>query len=131
MKLLTTLAGVLFLSSALAATEHYQIDSKIFVGGKLVSAPRLVTNPNEAAEIKQVSDDKKETLMIKVVASDVTNEHVSNGILMKFDVSYTANGKTINSSPQILANSGEPASIEVTALDGKPAMKLEVTANRK
>lgn len=131
MKALVFVVTILSSPLVFATVQHYQIDSKIFVDGKLVSSPRVITNANEVAEISQVSENSKNELRMRVVASDMTNEHVKDGILMKFDVSYTINGRTIKSSPQILAKTGQPASIEVGDETGKPAMKIELTATRK
>lgn len=131
MKFLILIVAIFNSQFASAAPQHYQIESKIFVDGKLISSPRVISNSNEPAEITQNSENPKSQLRMKVVASDLTNENVKNGILMKFDVSYFANGRTIKSSPQILAKAGELSSIEVGSDDGMPAMKIEVTASRK
>ena len=128
MKALVFVIAMLAAPIAFATAQQYQLDSKVFVNGKLISSPRLTTNANESAEITQHSDIPISDLRMKVIASDMTNENVKNGILMKFDVSYLVNGRTIKSTPQILAKAGEPATIEVG--DKGSTMKIEVTATR-
>lgn len=129
MKALFFLIALVTAPIAFAATQHYQLDSKVFVDGKLISSPRLTVYANEAAEIKQHLDSPASELRMKVIASDVTNENVQNGILMKFDVSYLTGGRTIKSSPQIIAKAGEPATIEVG--NKERTVKIEVIATRK
>lgn len=104
--------------------------TQVYVDGALISSPKIISNSGETAKITQVSENPHRELSVKVVATEAPSSS-ANAILMKFDVSYVANGKTVKASPQIIARAGEPASIEVGPVAGKPEMKLTVTATRQ
>ena len=128
MKLLVLFFAFLTSLFSFAATQSYQITTKFFVDGKLVSSPRITTLPGEAAEVSQHSDDSPDNIKIKVIATDLSNDKVKDGILMKFDIVYQNGARILKASPEILAASGSDA--DITIGDKKGEIQLKVTAIR-
>lgn len=126
MKGMIALALVFVASTSFAATRAFDIKAQLFIDGKNVSSPRIVTNANEKASISQ-TDENGET-RITVIATD---DLKSGGILMKFTVSQGAPGHLkLISQPQILSRAGETAEIAVGENGQPEKMRLKVVATR-
>lgn len=117
-------------SVTFASTKHFRIAAEIYVDGKLVSTPRVVTNADESAEINSVSENPHQELKLKVVASDDTTK-VRDGIRMKFDVEYFDGFKTVKSSPKIVAKPGSESTIYVGNSKLAQGVEMKFVATRE
>lgn len=135
MKFICMSIALLISATSFAASTPtvYRINSQVFVDGTLVASPRIVTLANQAAEVKQASDDDNKPAMVrvKVVPSDAQHEKIKDGILMNFEVEYVAGSRKIKSSPQILAKPGSEAIISLGQAQGHEELLLKVTAHRE
>lgn len=129
--ILTFLAITVSCSIVFAAPTKYRIESQLFINGKLISSPRMTTNKGLPAEVSQVSEDSKEKMNMKVIVSDLSNEKIKDGILMKFDIEYSRGDQTIRSSPEILAKSGSEAMVSVGKTQTQEEVTLKVIATRE
>ncbi len=91
----------------------------------------MTTNKGLPAEVSQVSEDSKEKMNMKVIVSDLSNEKIKDGILMKFDIEYSRGDQTIRSSPEILAKSGSEAMVSVGKTQTQEEVTLKVIATRE
>lgn len=130
MKVIIWFTLSLFAATALAAPHQYKIETQIFIDGKIVSSPKVITLENKAAEMTQVSENPYKQLKMKVIASENSANKIKDGISMKFDIDYITEGKTIQSSPHILVQSGKEAIITVGDKNGT-RIELKVTATRE
>jgi hypothetical protein len=113
MRLLFTFL-LLFLAplAASAATTEYDIQAQLFVEGKLVASPRLLTVPGEPAELSQMTDTSKDKIRIRIIATDDSHK-IENGIALKFEIYYRKGKKIVESSPEITAKPGEQNTLDI------------------
>ncbi len=108
---------------------QYLVSSKIYINGELISSNRIATLENFSSGISETSEDpKRKFFQMKVVASEISNEKIKDGILLKYDIEYLSGKRTISSKPQIIAKAGTEATIEIS---GKDKIELKVTATRE
>ncbi|MGE0528098.1 MAG: hypothetical protein AB7G93_01540 [Bdellovibrionales bacterium] len=128
MRRLAWILGLWALPVAAASNSFYLIEAKLFVDGQLISSPRISLLAGEPSEISTRSEDQ--TLMMRVVAEERA-EDVSSHVFLKFDIEYTADGRRVRSSPQLLAKAGSQATISVGGADGREAFRMDVTATKQ
>ena len=116
-----------------AAPTQYRINSQVYIDGKLVSSPKIITMANETAEIRQTTDNTEgaSDIRVRVTPSEFQNDAIPDGILMKFEVEYKAGNRVVKSSPQIIARSGSEAEVTVGRTPGQDDLKLKVTATQE
>ena len=122
--------------TAAAASNAYMISAQIFINDKLVKSPRIVTLAGEPAEISQVSEktnsNESQKFRMKVVATEVNNETIQDGILMKFEVESVTDTHTFKSTPQVLTKAGSEATISIgDTTTSKDKMFMKVIATRQ
>ena len=123
--------AALFSFTTFASTNHYHINAKIFIDGKLVASPHIVTLENEEAEINQVSENPHKEMKMRVIASDTGNEQVKDDILMKFHVQYLSDTRIVESNPQVLAKAGSEATIRIGDRQGDRDIQMKVVVSRE
>ncbi len=97
-----------------ASAQQFQLETKIFIDGQLVSSPRLVVMSGETSEIAQISEKPYSKMAMKVLATDLGGYGDASDVMMSFDLEYVnQEGRHVRTSPRILARAGEPASIQV------------------
>lgn len=131
MNVLSFVMGLFMTLAAFAAPTTYHIHSQVFIDGKLISSPRIVTLAGEAAEITQTGDNQTDKFSLKVTPENISNNEIKDGILMKFDIEYTYGSRSIKSSPQVITKSGSEASVSIGKIQGKEEVLLKVTATRE
>lgn len=127
--LIFSLTGCVIVSKEAVEIEEpakYLVNSKIYINGKLISSNRIMTLEDLSSGISQTTEDSK--LQMNVVASEISNEKIEDGILLKYDIQYLSGKKTITSKPQIIAKAGAEATIEISAKD---KIELKVIATRE
>lgn len=128
MKLLG-LALLMVGSSALAATNGYDLKMDLSMNGKHVASPRIIVKAGEMRTVNQKIDTEESFIEVVATEGQIQN---NKGIMMSFTVGYIGkNGeKTVVSKPQILAKENEPALITVEKKNGTE-LSLSVLVKRK
>lgn len=124
----TTIAVSAVATGIHKTTEFVSIVAEIYYNGALISTPRIFTVLNEATTIQIKEDDSD--LKWQVTASDSSLPQMPNGIELNTTIEYTRDNHTFRSSPRLVVESGEPASIQVGNNEGN-TLEIKVTAERK
>lgn len=110
--------------------KSYEITGKLFINGEKISESRIVTVEGQSSEISQITEDEPvHRLRMKILATEAEDPKV-DGIMMKFEFSYSDTTKKVEATPQILAVPGQEASIAVGNVGQKPEYELKVMAIR-
>ena len=131
---LALLCSLLIVAPSLswACGTKYEISSKLFINGKLVSQPVMLAEAGQAAEISQTTENSLDQVKLKVVANDVVNGKQSDqSVQMKFDISYLSESQKVEAKPQIVALLGEEASISSYDESNNTGYRLLVKVKRK
>lgn len=122
--------------TATAAPNAYMISAQFFINDKLVSSPRIVTLAGEPSEISQVGEkpnsNELQKFRMKVLATEISNETIQDGILMKFEVESVTGSHTFKSTPQVLTKLGSEATISIGDTPAsKEKLFMKVIATRQ
>lgn len=131
MKILLLLSALPFTFAA--ASAHYKIAAKIFIDGKYVSSPTIVTNGDEEAEISQGTDDSVNRLTLTIKASDESNEVTTDGIRLKMTLHYQSASRTLVSAPDLVVQPGHEVTYHPSSNGNypNPELKISVVATRE
>jgi hypothetical protein len=112
--------SLLFPLLALANPEQFQVQSKLFIGDKLMASPRIVVNNGSEA---QISDSGKDSTL----SMRMTPERARDGkIIMNLRVEYTSPRRTVETSQRIAMKVGEEVDLN---LGEDTSLKLTVEEN--
>lgn len=122
--------------TSVASPNAYMITAQIFMNDKFISSPRVVTLAGEPAEISQVSEkphsDELQKFRMKVVATEVSNETITDGLLMKFEIESVTDAHTYKATPQVLTKLGSEATISIgDSTTNKEKVLIKVFATRQ
>ncbi len=106
-----------------------QVDTKIYIGNKLVSSPKFVMHPDDPTTIRTKSNDGTDEMNMKIVASTAVGTPIPDGIELNIDWDYTKDGRHFEASPRIVTENGEQATVEIGSAN-QETVKLVVTAER-
>lgn len=139
--LLVFLTGILFLlagSAAVAVTgglsparSAVQLNAKIFVGGVLLSSPRITTLLGEEAVISQRVENPFSEMSLRVLPTEVMEPSLGTigQVKLEMEIEYHQGGRDLHSLPMIIALYGETATIEVGDDQGEN-FKIEVLVTK-
>jgi hypothetical protein len=132
MRTTTATTVILFISSSVWAAPLYRIQSQIFMNGKLLSVPSIITQTGETAEISQsIDQEPPEEMRLSVRPSEVSNEKMKDGVLMQFQIDITSGGQTFHAAPQITAKPGSEAVVTIGKNKENDEFTLKVLATRE
>lgn len=125
-------------SAAVAATiqggvnpRSYYVRSKIFVNGMLISSPSISVAENSEAWVEsRAESDPERFLRLALVANDVTNERVSDGIELKLQLTYSEGVHETQVRPLVLLKEKRTAMIETQTPEGD-RIAIEVYVERR
>ncbi len=123
--LLSATTCVALNSGVVANKPVYDVRSKIYIDGKLVSSPRIMMVANSPAMIFFEDKDKHEKLNIKLIAKNARQ----HGILLNYDVQYHAGNQHLSSKPQFILLPNKEG--KLTLSQNGHALQMVVIANRK
>jgi len=124
--------GLLTSHNASALSKNIMISAKLFINGKLISSPKIITIAGETAEISQISEEHQSIYRMKVLATNASDEKIKDGILMKFDIEANDGTSIIKSTPQVLTKIGSEATITVNGDQAnQKELMLKVIATRQ
>jgi hypothetical protein len=119
----------LFGSMAMASQTHYKLEANVFIDGKLVSSPQIVMKGPQEAEIRQIAKNPNSNLILRVVASDQSNDKIPDGIRLQMVVKYRTESGTVTSTPDIIATPGQEFTIAPG--DANSNMQIKLVATRE
>ncbi len=127
---LLLVAFTFFGFSAFANPQVYDLKMELFINGKHISSPRIITRGNETASISQKTDTEESFIDVIATEGEIDG---NKGILMNFVVGLIGkDGKRkILSNPRILTRENEKAEIKVGNNRDADAMSISVIAKRK
>lgn len=115
------LAGSTSIATTSGVTEKksvFDIKSKIFIDGKLVSSPRVVTRANQLASIIISNKSVSEDLRMEVIARDAAMPGSKDAIGMNFDVQYKNGNEKMHSKPELLLLPNQEGRIRISSESG-------------
>lgn len=126
----------LFSIISIAAPNAYMISAQFFINDKLVSSPRIITLAGEPSEISQVGEkphsNELQKFRMKVVATEMNNETIQDGVLMKFEIEANTSSYKFKTTPQVLTKVGSEATILVSDTPiNKEKLFMKVIATRQ
>jgi hypothetical protein len=105
---------------AFASPEQFQVQSKLFIGDKLVASPRIVVNNGNEA---MISDSGKESAL----NLRMTPERAADGkIIMSLHVDYASGRRKVETNQRIAVKAGEEVNL---SLGQDTSLKLTVLEN--
>lgn len=123
----TTIAAV---SGVIEKKSVFHINSEMYLNGRLVSKPRLVTEGNSKASISQINDDGSGEFFFELVANDVSMPSLKDGIGINFNIRYHFGSTNHVSNPQVILKPNQPGSITVSDESGQ-ILELRIIATRE
>lgn len=103
---------------ALAAPEQFQIQSQLFLDGKLIASPRIVVNEGQEA---MISDSGKESsLTMKMTPTKAEDGKV----ILSLNVDYLSNRRTVNTKQRIAFRPNETVDLN---LGENTSLKMTIT----
>jgi hypothetical protein len=129
MKFSLVLLASLFASIAMASQTHYKLEANVFIDGKLVSSPQIVMKGPQEAEIRQTAKNPNSNLILRVVASNQSNDNNPDGIRLQMVVKYRTESGTVTTTPDIVAMPGHEFTIAPG--DANSNMQIKFVATRE
>jgi Zn-dependent protease with chaperone function len=132
-------AGLSFLGSLTAIATasdlpslkgHFYIRADMILNGKIVSSPQFKVLPEEPALLEMISDNPKNELKIKLVASDSENAEVPEGIELQMAVHYQLQDRLFKFNPHVIVVPGEDSKF-VIGTDGNSTLEMKLRAERQ
>jgi len=108
----------------------YDLDMELFIGGQLVSKPRVIVREGHKASIKQDTGDSQSLIQVTSREGEMGGQ---SGIKMNFDITHTSEDgtKTINAKPVILVTPGNESIILIGDEESYKNVRLKVKAGRR
>jgi len=126
------LAGSTAIAMTSGITEKkssFNILSKIFLDGELISSPRIVIMANQPASIEIGNKDRSQDLRIKLVSKDATMSGIKNAISISYDIRYQNGEEKMHSKPQIIIAPGQEGRVSLSS-DSGHTYEMRVVAER-
>lgn len=95
-------------ATASIATTQFDITTKIYIDGELVSSPRIIARADQKATIKLSN------LSMGLIASNASKD----AIKINYDVQYNNGSKDAHSKSQVIALPNQPVAISFTTASG-------------
>lgn len=113
---------------ALENRDQFKISAKVFVDGRHISSPTIVTVEGEEASISQVREDGTDALHMEVVARNEPGA-APGAIRLEMRVRSERDGRVVDSRPMLVLAENREGTIEVGSQDG-PAFAMKVSVDR-
>ena len=107
----------------------FNISSKLFIDGKLISSPRIISKENQPASIFITNKDHSNSLKIGVVAKDIKGLSNLKDIKLDFDIQYKNGQEQFFSKPQFVLMSNQQGSVKIYSVSGH-SYELQVLVTR-
>jgi hypothetical protein len=98
----------------------FDMQATVFMDGRKISSPHIITRAGEAASITQTSDEGRDYLKIEMLANDVTTPEVPDAIGLSYDFTYkyAAGGIDAHEKFQVLLKPKKEGMISFVGKDG-------------
>lgn len=138
--LLLVASTTMAMSNKISETKTtYNITSKFYVDGKLISSPQIIALPNQKAMIvmsdNMTTKDNKinvsgNSLKLELVARNVALSQSRDAIRVNYDIQYVNGKENMHSKPQIIVMPKQEGEISFSSKSGHE-YKLSVLAVRQ
>lgn len=130
---LSTLTAIASTRSTAERQTIFDVISKIFIDGELISAPHIVAYANQKAlvTIGQSKDDKLESLKVGFVAKDVVMSGIKDAIGISYDILYYHGMQKMHSKPKIIVKPNQEARLKISSDSGHDYEMYVVAKRRK
>lgn len=101
----------------------YNITSKIYVDGELISSPTIIANANQKASIL-ISDEMTNknnqlsmsghALKLELIARNIAMSNKNGAIGINYDIHYQNGTEKMHSNPQIIVNPNQESTISIS-----------------
>jgi hypothetical protein len=110
----------------------FDIKSKIFMDGKLVSSPRIIANANQRAliVITNTNNAEYQGLRMELVARDTTKFGRNDAIGISYDIEIKNGKEKIHSKPHVIVAPNQEGRISISSVPGH-SYEMYVFAERK
>lgn len=115
---------------ASTSTLKYEIAMDVFVGGKKVSSPRVITNIGETASITQTNGESGFGFEVQSQESTFNGESMIH-LKLQVDAIDAQGAKTVLAKPEILTLEGQEAEVTVGGKDEDRDLRIVVKARRR
>lgn len=110
----------------------YQIRTELYVDGKMVASPTVVTPEGTSASISQASDDQEgDKFTVGMVATEQSTQTLKDGIHLKLNVEYKNGVHSGKFNSEVLTASGKQATIKTNKGAPNEGVEIKVTATRQ
>jgi len=117
-------------SDTLEKRIAFDITTKIFKDGKLISSPRIVTYPNEEAIINLSNNKEAQEIKMRLIAENQITISKNNRIGIKYDIDYQDESMKMHTNPQIVVEPNQEAKIKLSSSTDH-VFELVILANTK
>jgi hypothetical protein len=132
-------SATIAMTSGLAAKKSiFDIISKIYVDGELVSSPHIIARANQIALVVisdhiKTQDNKiltaNNSLRLGLIATDVTTTGKNNEIKISYDIEYLNGENKMHSKPKIILTPNQEGAIRIS--DAGHVYEVRVLAKRQ
>ena len=110
----------------------YQIRTEVYIDGKLISSPTIITREGETASISQNAQNETENnLTVGMVATEQPTLSGKDGILLKLNVEYKNGIHSGRFNSEVLTASGKQATVKPNSGTSSEGVELKITATRQ
>lgn len=96
-----------------AKPQDVMVTAQVFVAGKLVYSPRVITKVGQPASITEKQTGQDNQVRMGVVAHPVTAKAMKDSYLIDLDLDVMKDGHSYRAMPQVLAKAGSEAVISL------------------
>lgn len=122
---------VIAMTSGITGKESlFDITSRIFIDGKLVSSPRIISRTNQFASIFISNKSGTDSLRIGLLARDATAPGIKDAIAINFDFQYKNGEEKMHSKPEFVLAPNQEGSIKISS-DSNHSYEMQVVAKRR
>lgn len=122
-------ATIVLATGTIEKKSVFNVQSKLYVDGRLVSSPRIVTRANQKASIDFSEQKNKEFLKMELIARDEPKTDHTNSIKINFDIVYKLGNENMHSKPRLVVLPGQMAIVKFKTESGH-IFELQVIAAR-
>ncbi len=114
--------------SAFAASKEFVIETSLETGSNQVSYYRIRVADGQQTSLSTHSDEPSTQTALKILAEGAGEDAQGvEQVFLRFQIQYSQSGKTIHSSPEIMARVGQSAHV-ILGSSGQESLRLNVKA---
>ncbi len=120
-------SAAIAISSGVTEMTAFDIKSKIFIDGKLVSSPHIITKDRATIEIGNT--ERTQSLKIELLAKNAVMSGANDEIKLNYDIQINNNGEKMHFTPSFIVAPYQEGKINIS--DSGHSYEMHVLAVRK